>query len=538
MSYYIFEDWTSIYDSIFDSSGSDCSDATGGYTWDPTVSCYNMSGNANCQGNTICGAESGTDVYSCDYDNDPYSCAPGDLAGKWGTFMVSDWNDDDTIISGSGWDQTAPSLYNIMGRSVGIVCEDKIVACGRFKDVSVATATATFSSVDANSNIDGSVTIENNKIVIDLDLFSETGVSTACIGDGLKYHIHEKWTHSDDEARVGGSLCNSTFTGGHFDPYAACGSATGNDYCSDCSVPASSYVDEYSGTYTCNTVDFGANPFVCEVGDLSGKYGTLSPDSNDLISGEFSSQYAELRGTDLSGKSIVFHCNDGSRIFCAPFSVEGTDGMDVLANDAEEDTDLDDNDAHYVDFSSVFGDNNYINIWSNGRYLVSFDIDSSDIDCTSSWMTYSLYHYDGTNKVSNCGSNDLGNFFDPGYKCPEEFSVADECDCIQEESGFEYNCDFDNDRYSCAAGDLGGKWGLIKIGERVIYTGYDYTLPPSTDISELGIAVECISSNSAAYTLQACGPLKKGVYDEDYGILTNYNFIIVAFISLIGILYA
>ena len=62
-----------------------------------------------------------------------------------------------------------------------------------------------FASVDQ----DGMFTL--NLDVSDLD-------ASSCADDGVggfKYHIHNKWTHGDDDVRLGAAYCGADFTGMH-----------------------------------------------------------------------------------------------------------------------------------------------------------------------------------------------------------------------------------------------------------------------------------------------------------------------------------
>merc|ERR1712130_975065 len=94
---------------------------------------------------------------------------------------------------------------------------------------------ATFDKL--NSGIGGSVTVNDGQIIVDLDLSDEPmlpGGFATCLADGLKYHIHAKWTHTDNNDRSDTSsstTCGSTYTGGHYDPWNACGGASGSAYC-------------------------------------------------------------------------------------------------------------------------------------------------------------------------------------------------------------------------------------------------------------------------------------------------------------------
>ena len=190
-----------------------------------------------------------------------------------------------------------------------------------FTGKSCNAAVATFS----NNGISGTVTASDGTITVDLDISSldieEIGGSH-CFASGFSYHIHEKWAHDDDNDKLGGTDCGSTFTGGHWDPWIACGAATGNVNCESkggCVTGSSvlSDEDDYSG-YDCS--DFLSNPYVCEVGDWSGKYGAVTVDY-DLKMYSSNSNTFEVDGTDLDGLSVVFHCSsDGSRAFCAPFT--------------------------------------------------------------------------------------------------------------------------------------------------------------------------------------------------------------------------
>lgn len=95
----------------------------------------------------------------------------------------------------------------------------------------------------------------------------------------------------------------------------ACGKHSDNPFCDKTNeAPASSAcipVNAYSPNYP-------ADPFSVEVGDWSGKYGLLKLPKNNKIWKTFSSFY-EVMSKDVRGFSVVFHCNNGARAFCAPF---------------------------------------------------------------------------------------------------------------------------------------------------------------------------------------------------------------------------
>ena len=72
-----------------------------------------------------------------------------------------------------------------------------------------------------NSGIVGTVTVDNGKVVIDLDL---DGVKDSkewpknfsyCTGSGLSYHIHKVWDYNDTLDRLSATDCGPDYTSGH-----------------------------------------------------------------------------------------------------------------------------------------------------------------------------------------------------------------------------------------------------------------------------------------------------------------------------------
>ena len=183
------------------------------------------------------------------------------------------------------------------------------------------------------NNITGTVLVINGLVYVDVNIsglaannYSAIG-GPSCFEDGFSYHIHEKWDYNDSSDKIGGTACGSTYTGGHWDPWLACGPATGNTYCASqggC-VNGSSVLGNQG--YNCSSDAFAKNPYACEVGDWSGKYGKATViTAYDIVFGAGYSTY-EVNGGDLLNFSVVFHCSsDGSRAFCAPFENYTRDG--------------------------------------------------------------------------------------------------------------------------------------------------------------------------------------------------------------------
>ena len=191
-------------------------------------------------------------------------------------------------------------------------------------------ATATFGSTE----IEGSVTVDDGLISVDIDLtnLNESMLPVPnCTVGGLKYHIHTKWNYNDTNDRLGSTECNATYTGGHYDPWLGCSSSSSNHFCETqggCVYGSSSLgnVGDIT-TYNCTTDNFDKDPYACEVGDWSGKYGTLDVDVGTVGTIEGASPF-EVDGADLGGYSVVFHCNDDTRFFCAPFVIDETGKAD------------------------------------------------------------------------------------------------------------------------------------------------------------------------------------------------------------------
>jgi len=142
----------------------------------------------------------------------------------------------------------------------------------------------------------GFVSVDVN--VSDIEIQS---MNTICGENNLEYayHIHDLWMHDDMDTKWGPTHCGAEYTAGHFNPFGV----------DTCNALASNVQQTY---------------FNCEIGDLSGRFGMGIPDIKDLIV-----RGGAVRGGGgnrlmpemVYGKSIVFHCSSGVRLFCAPFEI-------------------------------------------------------------------------------------------------------------------------------------------------------------------------------------------------------------------------
>jgi len=533
-SYGIFENGTSSWNWTTTSLlGSDC-DAFVGDFWDPTHQCMDFSGSEYCTGDYLCNDTSY--AYDCDFDNDRYSCAPGDISGKMGlipkanlsssaSFMLY-YNDSDTLI---------PRTDAMVGMMFAVYCGNNsaglsTLACAPMVDVSsysTTTTTAETNDTDTDSettttttttmattttttysagntyaatfggdnNITGTVTVDNGYVVVDLNLSAMPALNgnyTECVSGGLKYHIHDKWLHSDSSDKIGSTQCGASYTGGHYDPWHACGSASGNEYCSN--KGGCINVTDYSA-------DFDNDTFSAEVGDWNGKYGLATVDSDGTIY-IVADSYWEVITDDVKNMSVVFHCNDGSRAFCAPFE----ESSDETSYDVPDQQDSLNTLVAYTDIGDV-----WINNEVSGS--VEIDLDWSELNDTSGCTEYyyGIFEADmslSTDKYLTDCSDYVGDFWDPTHQCMD-FSGSEHCtgDYLCNDTSYGYDCDFNNDRYSCAPGDLSGKYGSAtgtSLSVAITSSKYKtYLIPNSVDLEDMLFVVYC-GDNSAGITYLMC----------------------------------
>ena len=123
----IFEDWT--HDSL-DSTTDSCSDYVGDL-YDPTATCAPGSANEFCTDDLLCDEASYN--YTCDFTNDPFNCAPGDLTGKFGLIAT---DSDGTLL---GYDPIMVDLSLLGGKSIVIQCADdwSMLACAKIQALGI-----------------------------------------------------------------------------------------------------------------------------------------------------------------------------------------------------------------------------------------------------------------------------------------------------------------------------------------------------------------------------------------------------------------
>ena len=189
--------------------------------------------------------------------------------------------------------------------------------CAEFKAIEAGGATGYFAAI-----IDESTA----KYTYDLEL---SQLSTSCdLSKGLYYHIHNYWTLSSKVSAEGDSCLT---TGYHYDPNFACSKPT--QICE-----ALNRTSSKSYEYACNPTSYSEGYYgLCEVGDLSGKFGMANQRVSPFPTGSirfkrdtfhvdnqppYLSNYNQDTPISTKWSSIVFHCGvDKKPLVCARFKV-------------------------------------------------------------------------------------------------------------------------------------------------------------------------------------------------------------------------
>jgi len=386
-----------------------------------------------------------------------------------------------------------------------------------------------------NSGISGTVTINDREISINLDL-SQVNKSllpaTDCFNEGALYHIHTKWTPDNDKDRIGEKDCNSTYTGGHWDPWTACSSSTGNEYCLKYSQSSNYKCVKSSSTwsnisnYTCNSTVYAIDPFSCEVGDFDGKYGRLYLTNDNTTFVTSQSSFWEVKSRDVQLKSIVFHCGDTKkRAFCAPFDTQGDTSNASLSQTSSSMT---------ATFEEL--ENSYIELKNDGSYNIDIDLSNiQNLTCQNiSYRIYNSWTGSDSSYVGNAScAAVVGEVYDPTVSC---LTGSDSQFCnnskLCNDPSYVYNCSASNDRYYCSPSDLSGKYGNLATNQTVlkfVISGKDELMIPMNKIEQKSIVLEC----SDYSTKIACAKLIE--ISSSKSELSTTDIVLIVVFSVVGL---
>jgi len=158
-------------------------------------------------------------------------------------------------------------------------------------------------------------------VSIDLRKFQPANGDTIMNGSKLAWHLHSDWRNYNMYSGSN-SQCQSSLTGGHYDPTVACGPAsewiTSNGYCYG---PQGQIVN--SASYSCTPSSYW--PTSCERGDVSGRLGPLTVETQSNGDNEIHFRgrdtfFAKERDAYYEGHhwNFLLHSpTTGDRILCA-----------------------------------------------------------------------------------------------------------------------------------------------------------------------------------------------------------------------------
>lgn len=196
---------------------------------------------------------------------------------------------------------------------------------------------------------------------LQLDLSGFTTLPETCdLTQGLTYHLHSFWDDASATLSGDNAACALASTGNHYDPYLACGPNTQEG--TACAALGRTTTSVPAYTYPCSAENYGNGHYeYCEVGDISGKFGSLfatDPDMYLFSADVFDPSPALIPAYETTSLlaspwvSVVVHCGS-SRILCAKF-LPVTDSAACGNYDTSGDTE-DDDDTDYMNLGETEG---------------------------------------------------------------------------------------------------------------------------------------------------------------------------------------
>eukprot|EP01035_Chromulina_nebulosa_P020958 gene20958-27162_t len=366
LKYHIHSYWTN--GSVTSSAGSTyCGSAYTGGHYDPNFACSSSSQEISSGCVNLGRTSSQGYTYSCNttlYKEGDYSnCEVGDLSGKIG-IMYPQANSLLFSANTTAIDYLPAYIANyktsiknaIMWSSIVFHCgaNNNRLLCASFSNTDTAACSSAFSSFSLSPTV--SPTTFQSPTISPTSLVPTTTNSQYCatirqnqtsdasgyfaiqIKDGIALYSYNlnlnnfSLASSCPLTNGGSTYCGTSYTGGHYDPNFACSSSS-QEISSGCKYLNRTSSSGY--TYTCNTTVYGKGDYSeCEVGDLSGKFGTIYPSSGYTFSSSaplsdlyppYISNYDKNLKNSYMWSSVVFHCaSTGTRLLCAELSETDT----------------------------------------------------------------------------------------------------------------------------------------------------------------------------------------------------------------------
>merc|ERR1712039_931468 len=202
-----------------------------------------------------------------------------------------------------------------------------------------------------------------------------------------------------------------------------------------------------------------------------------------------------------------------------------------------------------ANFQAALTTESQVTLYPNGDVIGTLDVmelysNMAEVSDACDQLAYGIFEpgYTALTESSDSCADAVGKAYDPTDSCVD-FSESELCTngvlCNgNSDSAYEYNCDWDADRYSCAPGDLSGKFGLITDpanGEKHVHYESDDSLTPVTDdLVGKVMAIYCPYADSSTPIYLACAPIEELVAD-DSGV-KGMSFVMAVVVSLVALL--
>eukprot|EP00123_Amoebidium_parasiticum_P015274 comp22868_c0_seq1/m.36096 comp22868_c0_seq1/g.36096 ORF comp22868_c0_seq1/g.36096 comp22868_c0_seq1/m.36096 type:complete len:2150 (-) comp22868_c0_seq1:580-7029(-) len=360
-----------------DAHTSACSAAKTGRRYDPTAACSMVSNNPYCD---KCVRKIKNEEYNCNPDTylrDKYVCAVGDMSGKYGKLSL----DKKTLSVSANYTNHPLPLGDLNGKSVVITCSTGPSVCMKLQpsptlwvqnktlaitkrrrsvdDLLVASPDLVVPqmkrkrggrknrrAVEDNipiaiakfaDGISGNATIEPNRLTISIDAVKDniTKLIPDECDDTWNVSIYDSWNMDGGYGYAFNESCDHALLGYRLDPGAACSPESNNRVCDTWGqdpasnmtpgcMPGSSAAKAKG--YTCDSRAYAINPYTCEVGDITGRYGPLSLSKSTGDAAPYIYQDPLVPSvTQVKGRSILISCGKTKRMaFCARFDEVST----------------------------------------------------------------------------------------------------------------------------------------------------------------------------------------------------------------------
>ena len=270
--------------------------------------------------------------------------------------------------------------------------------------------------------------------------------------------------------------CTAAVTGGHYDPL---GANQGGNYSDICQ----------------------SNPSLCEIGDLSGKFGPLNS-SSPLLNVTYLDSDLSLYGVySVIGRSIVIHRADSSRFVCANIGYPDEDVVEIL----------------FTPFRSVFGGNIYFRQHTdNFTSSVYVDLIRIDGDLDSSGHNWHVHESPVDSGDTTCLS--AGPHYNPTNASADTEIYDMTCNSTAQNN--------------CEIGDLSSKSAPLDVLNRVTKLLYTDTFLPliGGDYFILNRSVVIHKENTTAPRISCANielfrPLEAVAYINEDGVTGSIRFV-------------